>query len=76
VGTRFIYAFGVDLSLLLMYNLVFGMIQHYPGWLLMSHDFFIVSAIANLSLSCRPILPLARVLVFAGFLMMVCQRLM
>ncbi len=44
VGTRFIYAFGVDLSLLLIYNLVFGMIQDYPGWMLMSHDFFIVSA--------------------------------
>ena len=44
VGTRFIYAFGVDLSLLFIYNLIFGVIQHYPGWVLLSHDFFIVSA--------------------------------
>lgn len=44
VGTRFIYAFVVDLSLLFIYNLVFGLLQYYPGWVLISHNFFIVSA--------------------------------
>lgn len=44
IGTRFIYALCVDLSLLITYNIIFGGLQHYPGWMLASHDFFIMSA--------------------------------
>lgn len=44
IGTRFILALGVDLFMLMTYNLVFGGMQHYPLHLLLSHDFFIVSA--------------------------------
>lgn len=44
IGTRFIYALCVDLSLLLAYNIIFGGFQHYPAWVLASHDFFIISA--------------------------------
>lgn len=44
IGTRFIYALCVDVSLLLAYNIIFGGFQHYSAWVLASHDFFIVSA--------------------------------
>ena len=44
VGTRFIYALGADLFLLLTYNLVFGLLLDYPGHILFSHDYFIISA--------------------------------
>lgn len=44
VGTRFIHALWVDLLLLGTYNLVFGGLMDYPPHLLVSHDFFIVSA--------------------------------
>ncbi len=44
VGTRFIYALGVDLILLLAYNLLFGNYMAYPSHILLSHDFFIISA--------------------------------
>lgn len=44
IGTRFIHALFVDVSLLLAYNLVFGAIYDYPMQVLITHDFFIVSA--------------------------------
>lgn len=44
VGTRFIYALGVDLFLLALYNSLFFAVTHYPVHMLVSHDFFIVSA--------------------------------
>lgn len=44
VGTRFVYALGVDLTLLVAYNLLFGNFLGYPTHILLSHDFFIVSA--------------------------------
>lgn len=44
VGTRFVHALCVDLSLFLAYNLVFGVFHDYPIHVLISHDFFILSA--------------------------------
>lgn len=44
VGTRFIYAVGVDLILLIAYNLLFSTLLQYPLHILASHDFFIISA--------------------------------
>ena len=44
VGTRFIIALGVDLLLLIAYNLLFGWVMDYPPHILVSHDFFIISA--------------------------------
>lgn len=44
VGARFIHALWVDLLLLAAYNLIFGGLMDYPPYLLLSHDFFIVSA--------------------------------
>lgn len=44
VGTRFLHALCVDVSLFLIYNIIFGGFQHYPAWVLASHDFFIISA--------------------------------
>jgi diguanylate cyclase (GGDEF)-like protein len=44
VGTRFIFALGVDLFLLVTYNLLFGWVMDYPLHILAIHDFFIVSA--------------------------------
>ena len=44
IGTRFIYAFFVDIFLLLSYNLVFGGIMDYPIHILVSHDVYIISA--------------------------------
>ena len=44
IGTRFIYALGVDLVLLVAYNILFGLIIDYPLSSLAGHNFFIVSA--------------------------------
>lgn len=44
IGTRFVYAFCVDIALLFGYNIVFGGFHDYPMHVLISHDFFIVSA--------------------------------
>lgn len=44
IGTRFIYALGVDLAMLITYNLLFGELLAYPLHTLLGHDFFIVSA--------------------------------
>lgn len=44
IGTRFIYAFCVDLVLLAAYNLMFFALLDYPVHVLLGHDFFIVSA--------------------------------
>lgn len=44
VGARFIYALGVDLALLAVYNVVFGFLFPYPARELLGHDFFLFSA--------------------------------
>lgn len=44
VGARFIYALGVDLTLLAVYNVVFGVLFPYPPGELLGHDFFLISA--------------------------------
>ncbi len=44
IGTRFIYAFGVDLLLLIAYNVVFGFYLEYPRDILAAHDLIIVFA--------------------------------
>ncbi|MFC5520480.1 sensor histidine kinase [Polaromonas jejuensis] len=44
VGARFIYALGVDLTLLAVYNVVFGFLFPYPARELLGHDFFLFSA--------------------------------
>jgi diguanylate cyclase (GGDEF)-like protein len=44
VGTRFVYALCVDILLLIGYNLIFAAWLGYPLPMLVSHDFFIVSA--------------------------------
>ncbi len=44
VGTRFLFALFVDLSLLIAYNVVFGIIMEYPIHVLLAHDVIIVSA--------------------------------
>jgi len=44
IGTRFIYAFFVDIFLLLSYNFVFGWIMDFPMHILISHDIYIISA--------------------------------
>ncbi|WP_186301420.1 GGDEF domain-containing protein [Denitromonas halophila] len=43
-GTRFIYAVAVDVVLLVTYNLCFGVVADYPGYLLATQDFFIICA--------------------------------
>lgn len=44
IGTRFIFALYVDLFLLITYNLLFGWVMGYSHQILISHDFFIISA--------------------------------
>ncbi len=44
IGTRFIYALVVDTVVVLTYVLVFGVLREFPGPVLMSHAFFILSA--------------------------------
>lgn len=44
VGTRFVFALAIDLTLLVAYNLMFGKCLSYPLHILANHDFFIVSA--------------------------------
>lgn len=44
VGTRFAYALAVDLVLVIAYNLFFAFGQGWPLPVLVSHDFFIISA--------------------------------
>ena len=44
IGTRFVYALGVDVLVLLIYNVAFGIFLGYPPLLLVSHNFFIISA--------------------------------
>jgi diguanylate cyclase (GGDEF)-like protein len=44
IGTRFIYALCIDLFLLIVYNVIFGWLLDWPPHILISHDFFIVSA--------------------------------
>lgn len=44
IGTRFVYALMVDVSLLLAYNVIFGWGMGYPAHILMAHDAILVSA--------------------------------
>jgi len=44
IGTRFIYALTIDIIVVLTYNLVFGLVLEYPMQVLLTHNFFIVSA--------------------------------
>lgn len=44
IGTRFIYALIIDIIVLLTYGVVFGLLRDFPGPVLLSHGFFIVSA--------------------------------
>ena len=44
IGTRFIYALFVDVSLLLAYNVIFGWVMDYPAHILMAHDAILISA--------------------------------
>ncbi len=44
IGTRFVYALLVDVSLLLAYNIIFGWGMGYPAHILMAHDAILVSA--------------------------------
>ncbi|MET0085447.1 MAG: GGDEF domain-containing protein [Sedimenticola sp.] len=44
IGTRFIFALCVDLVLLVSYNLLFGIAMEYPSSIIVTHDFFIISA--------------------------------
>lgn len=44
IGTRFVYAFFVDIGLLIAYNLIFGLLRDYPLPIMINHDFFIISA--------------------------------
>jgi len=44
VGARFIYALSVDLALLAVYNVVFGILFPYPVRELLGQDFFLISA--------------------------------
>lgn len=44
IGTRFVYALCVDVSLLLAYNIIFGWIMDYPAHILLAHDAILVSA--------------------------------
>ncbi len=44
IGTRFIHALVVDITLLVAYNMVFGVYLDYPLHLMINHDLFIVSA--------------------------------
>jgi diguanylate cyclase (GGDEF)-like protein len=44
IGTRFIYALAIDIIVVLTYNLVFGIVHDYPMPILLTHNFFIISA--------------------------------
>ena len=44
IGTRFVYAFTADISLLLTYNIIFGLIRGLPPEILASHDYVLVSS--------------------------------
>jgi len=44
IGTRFIFAFGVDMAMIIAYNVLFGWVLDYPPHILLAHDFFLVSA--------------------------------
>ena len=44
IGTRFIYALIVSIIVVLTYGTVFGLLRDFPGPVLLSHGFFILSA--------------------------------
>ena len=44
LGARFIQALAVNILLLLLYNLLFGHLRQFPAPLLLSHNFFLISA--------------------------------
>ncbi len=44
IGTRFIYALVINLVVLIAYNLILGGLREFPFPMLLSHNFFIISA--------------------------------
>ena len=44
IGARFIQALGINVFVLLLYNLLFGFVSAYPDPMLLSQNFFMVSA--------------------------------
>ncbi|RIX49155.1 MAG: diguanylate cyclase [Rhodocyclales bacterium GT-UBC] len=44
VGARFIHALGINLLLIILYNLIFLGLHGYPPRLMLTHDFFILCA--------------------------------
>ena len=44
IGARFIQALGINVFVLLLYNLLFGYFRAYPGPVLLSENFFMISA--------------------------------
>ena len=44
IGVRFPNALAVDIAVLLAYNVIFGYLKGYPVPMLLSHNFFIISA--------------------------------
>jgi diguanylate cyclase (GGDEF)-like protein len=44
VGARFIQALGINVFVLLLYNLLFGYVRAYPEPILLSENFFMISA--------------------------------
>jgi diguanylate cyclase len=44
IGARFIQALGINVFVLLLYNLLFGYVRAYPDPILLSENFFMISA--------------------------------
>ncbi|MFZ2973659.1 GGDEF domain-containing protein [Ferribacterium limneticum] len=44
IGARFIQALGINVFVLLLYNLLFGFVSAYPDPMLLSQNFFMISA--------------------------------
>jgi len=44
IGVRFPYALGIDIGLIVSYNLVFGVLMEYPAHILFGHDVFMISS--------------------------------
>ena len=44
IGTRFIYALVIDIVVVISYNLILGGLREFPVPMLLSHNFFIISA--------------------------------
>ena len=44
IGTRFIYALVIDIVVVISYNLILGGLREFPAPMLLSHNFFTISA--------------------------------